>query len=462
MAWVLAASLATPALVDGAAADTAPVTQAAALSVDVDRATHIALAQPATTAFVANPDIADIQADNPRMIVVYGRKAGVTTVYVTTKDGHVSAYPIRVQRPTDQPLAALKARAPQANLQVTGSPGGLTVSGAVASPREAAAVAETARQFLGDKDKLNLGLAVTQSVQVNLQVRIAEVSRQVSRSLGFNWSAILNNGSTAAGLMIGRNPVGTGFADFIRDPSLSQLSSVGIGYTNANGSTNISALVDALQSAGLVTVLAEPNLTATSGESASFLAGGEIPVPIAQALNQVTIEWKRFGVSLDFTPTVLDGGRISIKVQPEVSELSNTGAVVINNIKIPSLVVRRAQTTVELASGQSFAIAGLFMNNGSSNSQSLPGLAKVPVLGALFGSRSFQRGESELVIIVTPYIVRPVDHLADLHLPTDGLAFANELEQIMDGRTDASVPRPVGAAQPHLSGPASFILEDKP
>lgn len=440
------------------AAASEQVRQAGAVSVDVDKAYTIVLPAPAVTVFIPSPDIADVQANDPMRVVVYGRKPGATSLYVTTRDGQVSAYVINVLRSASQVQDALRATAPAAGVTVTSAPNGLTVNGEVATPRQAEALKATAQQYIGDKDSLNFNVGITGGTQVNLQVRIAEVSRTMSRSFGFNWGAIFNNGSIAVGLLTGRSPVTSGFGDFTRDPSVSQLGSIGLGYHS--NSANISALIDALQAQGLVTILAEPNLTATSGETASFLAGGEFPVPVAQSLNQITIEWKHFGVSLDFTPTVLDAGRISIKVRPEVSQLSDQGAVTINNVKVPSIAVRRAETTVELASGQSFAIAGLFQNNASSNVQRFPWLGDIPIFGALFRSSSFTHNESELVIIVTPYIVRPVSRGGDLSVPTDGLSFANELEQAVYGRILHKAAT-VDVARPHLAGPAGFMLEDK-
>jgi len=434
------------------------VRQAGVISVDVNKAYTIAIPEAAVTAFIPNPDIADIQANDPTQIVVYGKKPGSTSLYVTTRSGQVSAYTVNVVRSTSQIQDALRALDPTAGVKVASAPSGFTVTGQVATPRQAEALKAAAQQYLGEKDSLNFNVGVTGGTQINLQVRIAEVSRSISRSFGFNWSAIFNNGSVAIGLLTGRNPVTGGFGDFARDTSLSQLSSIGFGYHS--GSANISALVDALQDDGLVTILAEPNLTATSGETASFLSGGEFPVPVAQSRDQVTIEWKHFGVSLDFTPTVLAAGRISIKVRPEVSELSDKGAVTINNIKVPGIAVRRAETTVELASGQSFAIAGLFQNSASNDLKRFPWLGDIPILGALFRSTSFTHNESELVIIVTPYIVRPVSRTADLRMPTDGLVFANQLEQILYGRIDHAGAPPAGEL-PHLSGPAGFMLEEK-
>jgi pilus assembly protein CpaC len=198
-------------------------------------------------------------------------------------------------------------------------------------------------------------------------------------------------------------------------------------------------VVDALEEDGLVTVLVEPNLTARSGETASFLSGGEFPIPVNQQLNNVVIEFKRFGVSLDFTPTVLDDGRISLKVRPEVSELNDAASVEIQNIRVPGLSVRRAETTVELGSGQSFAIAGLVRANASNIRRAVPLLGDIPVLGALFRSTRFQRQETELVIIVTPYLVTPTSPGA-LALPTDGVNAASSMGAVLAGKIKSTKP----------------------
>jgi len=435
-----------------AAAEIAPAT---AITVEIDQAKHIELPTPAATVFVANPDIADIQAPNPTNVLVYGKKAGSTTVYAIGRDGKVSSYAIAVERQVSEILALLQRQVPGAHVAVQSAPNGLIVTGSVATADDAAKLRAAARQYLGDKETLVFDVSVQAAVQVNLQVRVAEVSRTLDKQFGINWGAIFNNSRIAVGLLIGRTPT-TAFGAFV--PSPNNLDSLGFGYQSRGGSVNISALIDALQSEGLVQVLAEPNLTAISGETANFLAGGEFPVPVSQGLQQVTIEWKRFGVSVDFTPTVLDANRLSIKVRPEVSELSSVGAVTVNNIQIPGLAVRRADTTVELASGQSFAIAGLFQNNVTTDVQRLPWLGDLPVLGALFRSDSFQRNESELVIIVTPYIVKPAARTSDLKLPTDGITYSSDLEQLLLGHlTNASAP--AGADVPHLSGAAGFILE---
>ena len=428
------------------------------LTVELDHARTIELPGPAATVFVANPAIADVQAKDPRRVVVYGRKLGGTTIYVTDAQKQVSAYTIQVVRPTAQAAEAVK-RAGRGDLRVSPTPKGLSVTGTVESPRDAAAARAAAEQFVETKEGLDFAVGVTGETQVNLQVRIVEVSRSVSRTLGFSWNALSNNGSTILGLATGRNfagPEGV-IPPFTRSSALNPADTFLFGYRSPGGSVNINGVLDALQTEGWVSVLAQPNLTAASGQSASFLAGGEFPVPVAQERDTITIEWKKFGVALDFTPVVLDPGRLSIKVRPEVSEITDRGSVVVNNIRVPGLAVRRAETTVELASGQSFAIAGLFQNNIASSVNKFPWLADIPVVGQLLRSKTFQQDESELVIIVTPYIVRPVSRTSALRTPADGLTFANELESVLMGRV-----RILPENRPHLSGPAGFLLEDRP
>ena len=204
---------------------------------------------------------------------------------------------------------------------------------------------------------------------------------------------------------------------------------------------NVLGALDLGETIGLTNTLAEPNLTALSGETAEFLAGGEFPVPLSQGLGATSIEYKKYGVSLSYTPTVLANGRISLRVRPEVSELSSDGAITISGFSIPGLRVRRAETTVELGSGQSFMIAGLLSNSAKNTIVKMPGAGDLPVLGSLFRSTSFQKGETELVIVVTPYLVNPVD-AKDIKLPTDGFNSADALQQVLGNRETSGRPAP--------------------
>ncbi|MCZ6845189.1 MAG: type II and III secretion system protein family protein, partial [Alphaproteobacteria bacterium] len=313
-------------------------------------------------------------------------------------------------------------------------------------------------RFLAEKETLINQILVVGPNQVNLRVRIAEVSRTVLKNLGFNFDFLGTIGNFAFGLATGRPFLtGIGTAAGLVDSSGVLSGSFGGRNFDANG------IIDALEDEGLITLLAEPNLTALSGETASFLAGGEFPIPIVDEDGKIHIEFKTFGVSLAFTPTIVSDDRISLKVMPEVSALSSAGAVQINGIVIPALTTRRANTTVELGSGQSFVIAGLLQADTNQSVNETPGLADIPILGALFRSTDFRRSESELVIIVTPYLVRPVSSAA-LALPTDGFEVPDDYDRIVNGETRRQKQTPTQRT-PQTSdfdgptGPGGFELE---
>ena len=271
-----------------------------------------------------------------------------------------------------------------------------------------------AEKYIGDPAKVLMFLHVTAPTQVNLRVQVMEMSRDVIRALGIDWTA----GFKANNTQFTVHPllIPTDFT--IANPSSAVLFT---GNLLKRGNFLIQSTIAVLEQNGFVTVLSEPNLTALSGETASFLVGGEFPIPVPQGTTGTfTIMFKKFGVSLAFTPTILENGKINLQVRPEVSQLSQQGSVDINGFKIPALSTRRAQTTVELKSGQSFAIAGLLQNNASQLIKQLPGLGDVPILGRLFRSERFNRQETELVIVVTPYIVQPAGNQA-FEYPADNV-----------------------------------------
>ena len=276
-------------------------------------------------------------------------------------------------------------------------------------------------------------------LQVTLKVRIAEINRTLLKQWGIN---LLSNDPTG-GFNFG---IAQGQGIFL-PPAGSTGPGAGTPIRSAIGATlrasgnvlgmNILSTLDIAANDGLVSVLAEPNLTALSGETASFLAGGEFPIPVSQALGSVTIEYKQYGVGLAFTPIVLGDGRISMRVRPEVSELSNSGAVTLNGFTVPALTTRRAETTVELGSGQSFMIAGLLRNTATNNIDKAPFLGDLPILGSLFRSTKFRREETELVVIVTPYLVRPVS--GQMATPVDGYRVPNDLQRDFGGQSFSGV-----------------------
>ncbi|HEY0133663.1 MAG TPA: type II and III secretion system protein family protein, partial [Nannocystis sp.] len=352
--------------------------------------------------------------------------------------------------------------APDSAIEVKSVEGGIVLDGAVANPVQAQEAREAAGRFLGDKETLINRLEVGAPTQVNLRVRVVEVAREVTKLLGVNLEGLLDPGNFVFGLATGRAFTTAGGAPFSRFADASGQSGSLLGSYSTDNLT-VNGIVDALEREGLVNLLAEPNLTAISGETASFLAGGEFPVPVGRDENEISIEFKQFGVSLAFTPTVLGADRISLRVRPEVSDLADKGSIKLADLVIPALSTRRAETTVELGSGQSFAIGGLISNTTRNSVEKFPGLGDLPILGALFRSTNFRRSESELVIIVTPYLVRPVS-TARLASPLDGRREAGDLERILTGRLARAATRPGAPPLPdasaeRLAGSAGFALD---
>ncbi len=342
---------------------------------------------------------------------------------------------------------------PEADINLSSVEDSIVIDGVVGNATVSENVRRMAVRFVGEKADLINRLGVAAPTQVNLRVRIAEVSRDVEKQLGINWQVAYTDGLRFLFSTI--NPFSVGGV----------ANAVGVG--GSFGNWDVNAVIDALDTEGLISILAEPNLTAVSGETASFLAGGEFPILVPDD-DKVVVEFKKFGVSLAFTPTFVGEERINLHVRPEVSQLSNEGAISVplgitgNTITIPALTVRRAETTVELGSGQSFAIGGLLQNDTTHDITRFPLLGNIPILGRLFASDRFQRKESELVIIVTPYIVRPSP--TRLAAPTDGFSPPHDVERVFPGGTWRRNPTPgpastVTPAGTRVTGPIGFALE---
>ncbi|MDR6409099.1 type II and III secretion system protein family protein [Paraburkholderia terricola] len=439
----------------------APGRSPGTLAIDAGKGTLVRLNENASSVFVADPTIADVHAPSPKAVFVLGKKAGSTTLYVLGADNRtLLQQTVVVSRDTDALRRAVAARFPAMRLQLTAGPGSLLVSGQAASASDADAVVQTLTPYLADKEVLVNRITIDRPLQVQLRVRITEVDRNVTQQLGINWAALGSVvGNFTGGIFGGRQifnlaqpivgPSGTSYP--INLPSNNAYSIFGQFRT---GNANIQVLVDALNQEGLLTVLAEPNLVAMSGQTASFLAGGEFPIPVAQINGAVTVDYKQFGVKLDFTPTVMNERRISLKVRPEVSQIDATASVTTNGITVPGLSVRRADTTVELASGQSFAIGGLLQTNTTDIISQVPGLGSIPILGKLFSSTNYQNNKTELVIIVTPYLVEPTDP-ARLRTPLDALMSpSSDIEYSFRRESgDASTP----SGQPRLVGAAGYV-----
>ncbi len=426
----------------------------------------INLPRTVTSVWTSNPEVADVYVANPRQISVFGKAFGQATVIATGADGSVVyGSAVTVSQNISSINDACHAAMPDSNINVTSVGQMAVINGTVASPQDAAQAEMLVRSVLNpgtkEGDALKIlpvnRLKVATPLQVTLKVRIAEVNRSLLKKIGVNLLASDPTGGFKFG-------VAQGSGIFLPAPGetsdqAGQIIRSAIGTTLSGGGKlfglDLLGSLDLAQTDGLVTTLAEPNLTALSGETASFLAGGEFPVPVAQGNSAISIEYKQFGVGLAFTPIVLADGRISMRVRPEVSELSEAGSVKLGGFVVPSLTTRRAETTVELGSGQSFMIAGLLQNRNRNNVEKAPFLGDLPILGMLFRSTSYQRDETELVIVVTPYLVRPVSH--QMAIPADGYRAPTDSQLTLVGqtfsgvsgaRTPTAVPAPVvgGAA----------------
>ncbi len=422
------------------------------LGLEIGGGTMLRLPKAAKAIYVANPDIADVQLRSPQLMHLFGKTVGETVVHVVGQGDE-----ILLQRRIVVGLNLTRMREmmqlvrPKERIQVESFANSILLAGVVSNAEAAADFAGLAASVVGEDGQVINRLQIASPSQVNLRVRIAEVSRDISKQLGFSWNLIKQAGEFTVGLATG------GFSGLAAATGASLFS-----VEDSGGSLNVNSLIDALDDQGLITVLAEPNLTAMSGESANFLAGGEFPIPVPGDDGTITIAFKQFGVGLGFFPVVLSDGQLHIKVRAEVSQLSEAGAISFNGFEIPALTTRQAETTVKLGSGQSFAIAGLLQNTTNQGVNRVPGLGELPVLGGLFRSNSFQRQESELVVIVTPYLVRPVS--GPMVAPTDGFQPASDFNRnfkgaMTEGRSSEGERAPIGpdGAQ-ETSGLVGFVL----
>ncbi len=418
------------------------------ISLSKGRAQIVNLPVAISDVVVSNPDAVDVQVKSPRQIVVFGKDDGESSVFATTKDGRVVySTNVRVVQNANSLDDMLKVAMPEATLKSTTMNGMILLTGTVATPDDAAEAERLAKAFVGDGVQVLSRLKTATPMQVMLQVKISEVNRDFLKKVGMNFAS----GGQYSGSTIG--PVTFNGRDFV---SITPPDPLPDGTPNPiptkykfgalAGSTTLAfarrflgmdfaAALDLAESDGLAVTLAQPSLTALSGETASFLAGGEIPFSVAGSLGTSTIEYKPYGISLAFTPFVLSDGRISMRVRPEVSQIAAN--VSIGGSTLPTLTTRRIETSVELGSGQSMILGGLLSNTQNNAIERVPGVGNVPVLGALFRSSSYRRNETELVIVVTPYLVKPVN-ANDIALPTDGYRTASDLQRIGLGNLESS------------------------
>lgn len=448
----------------------------------IGRGQQINLPEPITDVFIANPAVADVDVKSPRQLYIFGTGQGETTIYATNAQGRtVYSATIRVGGNIDSIDQMLAITMPEAKISVSTMNGIVLLTGTVQNPSDAAEAEELVQTFVGKDTKVVSRLKIATPLQVNLRVRFAEVNRTLAKEIGSNLATRDQSGGFQFGAIRGRNgavtlsdadlsklpvldasslyglPAGTISLPF--DPVKGQFVGGGTDYkfTPSNPASmitmaaslfglDVGAAFDLTEKMGLTVMLAEPNLTVSSGSTGEFLAGGEIPIPISQGLGQVSVEYKPYGVSLQYTPTVLANGRISLRLRPEVSDISTNTAVVVNGYSVPGITTRRVETTVELGSGQSFMIAGLLSNSSASLVDKIPGAGDIPIVGNLFKSNQWRRNETELVIIVTPYLVNPVSD-SEIKLPTDGYQSPTDIDRLIfnrnsGGKSGGSRPMP--------------------
>jgi pilus assembly protein CpaC len=429
---IAAMAIALGTVTAAAPAVAAPVTAKPAETLNLSKGTGtlVRLSDPMSDVFVANDGIADVQVRSSTQLYVFGKTQGETTIYATSKAGRVVyAANVRVGNNISSLGEMLHLAMPDANIQATPMNNLVLLTGTVANPDDVAEAQRLTQAYVGEGTQVVTRLKSATPLQVMLKVRIAEVNRSLLKSMGVNLLSQDTTGGFQFG--IGRGNPGTitnGSATF----NVGATGTTIAGFGHMLGLDLLGALNLAAND-GFATILAEPNLSALSGETASFLAGGEFPIPVSQGNQAVTIEYKQYGVGLAFTPIVLADGRISMRVRPEVSQLDDANGVTLANTRVPALITRRAETTVELGSGQSFMIAGLLQNTGNNSVDKTPVLGDLPILGALFRSTKFQRQETEMVVIVTPYLVRPVS--GQLTTPIDGYRVPNDIQRDWGGQT---------------------------
>jgi pilus assembly protein CpaC len=437
-------------------------TDARFLSLGVGKSVVIDLPRDVKDVLVADPKIANAVVRSAQRAYIIGAAVGQTNIVFFDSAGQqIAAYDIAVKRDLNGVRAALKQIMPNSEIQIDGLGESIVLSGTAASPIEAQQAGDLAAKLAGGQDKVVNSVVVRGRDQVMLKVTLAEVQRSIIKQLGIDLSASMTYGTSVVKLT-NNNPFTANSAPLV--PGNSIIGSFG-------PSPSVQATLRAMESAGVVRTLAEPNLTAISGESATFISGGEFPIPTGVTCQTTTgggigncvqtVSFKKFGISLNFTPVVLTEGRISLRVMTEVSEVSTENALTggAGGTTIPSIKTRRAETTLEIPSGGAMAMAGLIQQQTKQAINGLPGLAQLPVLGTLFRSRDFVNSETELMVLVTPYVVRAVAQ-KELSRPDDGFANSNDPQADLIGNINRiyGVPGRVEPAR-HYRGTYGFITD---
>ena len=442
------------------------------LDLPLSKAAVVHLPVDAADVLVTNPAVVDAVIRTPRRAYLMGMGIGQTNAFFFDADGQlILDLDLRVERDLSPLQESLDRFVPNGRVQAEAMNDHIVLSGSVPSASDADAALRIAQRWVDDPDHILSMVTVQAREQVMLKVRIVEMQRTIVRQLGVNLTAGGTSGEF--GFSVASEP------DFSRVGRFLGGTSAVINWASGNtgdGVSNVQSLLMAMERVGLVRTLAEPNLTAITGESANFLAGGEFPVPVGRDQDgNVIIEYKPFGVGLGFTPVVLSEGRISLRISTEVSELTDQGSLTyqssavtddqgniigqVPGLTIPALHVNRAETTVELPSGGSLVLAGLIQEETRQNLDGVPGVQNLPVLGSLFRSRDFENQETELVVLVTPYLVDPA-HPDRMNTPADGYRSAGEASSLLFNRINRvySVPG-ADTGEQGWSGPVGFLFE---
>jgi pilus assembly protein CpaC len=469
VAAAIAATYISTALMSAPNALAAPKSETAEsgklIVLSIGRGQQLNLSTAIADIVIADPQIADVEVKTARQIYITGKGPGETTFYATDAAGKtVFRAIIRVGQNLDSLDQMLTLAMPDAKIQVTTMNGSVLLTGTVAQPEDSEEATKLVEAFSGAGVVVINRLKNATPLQVNLRVRIAEVSRSLAKEISGNLETFdtARPGGNLYTVNRGRDFVNRTIVPPTTTTPGSDIFTFSVpSGTNVIGTVgklfgiDVAAAFDLAERHGLISTLAEPNLTTVSGETAEFRAGGQYPFPVSSGLGATSVEFKNFGVSLQYTPTVLSDGRISLRVRPEVSEISSQGAVRVGNTEVPSITTRMADTTVELGSGQSFMIAGLMQNTSSSSVEKMPGAGDIPILGALFKSSGWRKSETELMIIVTPYLVKPVSD-SEIKLPTDGYNSPNDLERVLLGKVASRTggdTRPMPTVAPEANGP---------
>lgn len=424
------------------------------IALGIGKSVVIDLPRDVKDVLVANPEIANAVVRSTRRAYLIGAKVGQTNIYFFDADGRqIAGFDIAVTRDLNGTRTALKQLLPQADIRIEGLGEGVVLSGTVGTATESQLAVDMAARLVGDPSKVTNSITIRGRDQVMIKVTVAEVQRNVIKQLGVDFNGSLGYGTAVINLN----------TDNAFSASGSPLSNTAFTGTWKS----VTATLQAMERSGVLHTLAEPSLTAISGENASFTAGGEFPVFAGNSctttngvlLCSATISFKKFGVGLNFTPTVLAEGRISMKVMSEVSELSNDNAIVVSGVTVPSIRVRRAETTLELPSGGSLAMAGMIQEQTKQQINGVPGLMQVPILGTLFKSRDYVNNQTELMVIVTPFVVHPVAR-KELSRPDDGFADASDPASMLLGQLNR-IYGSAGPGDPHgtYRGSYGFILD---